>query len=455
MSRGGAGVWSLRSTETVRLIVVALLAAGAVVVGAKLLGGGGGSGGSRHSSLRVGGGASGGVDPSSGPGGSRGRTSSSQADHVVVAAGPAVQRALSHGDLNVVVDVPPSGLFAEQNRSIAQGAAVAIDELNGAGGLPGHVQIKLMSQSLDGLSAAAVQARLGSEGAGVLILPCDTESQASLSAGASHWGMLMLAPCSPEPSVGSRYATYWSVGMDASEEAEGLASYMKAVGYGSVFVAGSQGNHYLEALTNAFRSAAQAAGIQVAGSASIATTTKDYSGLASAIKATSPPPAAIYTPLPPPLVNSFAAALLASGIDQTVIGGTAMDTPLTLSSGSKQLENAAFASYGFPRETKAAHRFAGEYASRFGRLPEGSFPALGFETVRLLEDAARNARSAEPSAIERALLAGLTLHGVGLADRAYAPNGNHDPVGEVAISKVSAGSFVPLLATSPKGSPTS
>ena len=238
---------------------------------------------------------------------------------------------------------------------------------------------------MDGLSAAAVQARLGSEGAGVLILPCDTESQASLSAGASQWGMLMLAPCSPDSSAGGRYATYWPVGMDASEEAAGLASYMKTFGYGSVFVVGSQGNHYIEALTSSFRSAAQAAGIQVAGSASIATTTKDYSGLASAIKTTSPPPAAIYTPLPPPLVNSLAAALLANGIDQTVIGTTAMDTPLTLSSGSKQLENATFASYGFPRETKSAHHFAGEYAKRFGRPPKGSFPALGFETIRLLE----------------------------------------------------------------------
>ena len=438
---------SLRSAETVRLIVVALIAAGAVVIGGKLASGGHASGGSRHSSVGVNGGGAGGVDPSSG--GASGLHSSSQAQHVAVAEGPAVQRALRRGYVNVVIDQPSSSLLAEQNRSIAQGAAVAADQLNAAGGLAGHVRVKLLNQSLDGMSAAAVQARLRSEGAAVLILPCGTESQTSLSAGGSNWGMLMLAPCDPDSTSGGRYPTYWPVGMSANEEAAGLASYMKEDGYGSVFIVGTQGDQYLETLTNAFSRAAQAAGIQVPASTSIATTTKDYSGLASAIKTVSPPPAAIYSALPPPLVNRLAAALRANGLPQTVIGGTVMDTPLTLSSGAKQLENATFASYGFPREDRSSHRLAGEYARRFGRPPVGSYPALGFETIRLLEDAVRKTHSSEPSAVERALLGGITLHGVGLADRVYQPNGNrnHDPVGEVAISKVYSGGFVGVLAT--------
>ena len=255
-------------------------------------------------------------------------------------------------------------------------------------------------------------------------------------------------------SAGGRYATYWPVGTAASEEAAGLATYMKTVGYGSVFLVNSPGSHYAELLTDAFRSAAQAHGIQVAGSGSVAMTTRDYSALASAIKATNPPPAAIYTPLPPPLVNRLAAGLLAKGVDQNVLDASAMDTPATLSSDSKALENATFTSYGFPRESASAHRFADEYARQFGRAPVGSFPALGFETIRLLESAVRKANSGEPSAIERALLGGLTLQGVGLADRVYQPNGNHNPVGEVAIAKVSSGSFIPLLATTPNGAPT-
>jgi len=360
----------------------------------------------------------------------------------------------------VVVDQPPPGLFSEQNRSIAQGAEVAVDELNAKGGLLArHIHIKLVRQSLDGLSASAVQARLRSEAAAVLILPCDTNSQLSLAAGASTFGMLMLAPCNPDATAGGRYSTYWPVGMAATDEAAGLASVMDRVGYRQAFVVSAPGTSYVELLTNAFRSVAQTEGIQVVGSASINTTSTDFSGLARAIKAASPSPTAIFTALPPPLVNRVAAGLLAQGVGQTVLGGTAMDTPLTLASdpkakGPKALENAIFASYGFPRASASGSGFIGDYRTTFGGEPVGAFPGLGFETIRLLEAAVHKAGSAEPSAIQQALAGGIALQGVALATRTYEPGGDHNPVGTVAVTKIASGSFFPLLAVTPGKVPT-
>jgi hypothetical protein len=130
-----------------------------------------------------------------------------------------------------------------------------------------------------------------------------------------------------------------------------------------------------------------------------------------------------------------------------------MDTPLTLSSGSKALENAAFATNGFPRATPAAQRFAADYSKRYGRAPVGSFPGLGLETIRLLADSARKARSAQPSSIQRTLAGGIALSGVGLANRTYGSAADHDPVGEVGISKISEGSLLPLVAV-PSGAST-
>jgi hypothetical protein len=123
-----------------------------------------------------------------------------------------------------------------------------------------------------------------------------------------------------------------------------------------------------------------------------------------------------------------------------------MDTPATLSHGSQALENAAFATNGFPRATAAARRFAADYRSRYGRAPIGSFPGLGLETIRLLADSARKARSAQPGAIQRALAGGIALAGVGLANRTYGAAADHDPTGEVGISKISEGALFPLLA---------
>jgi ABC-type branched-subunit amino acid transport system substrate-binding protein len=354
--------------------------------------------------------------------------------------------------MTVVIDQPPPGVFSEQNRSIAQGATVAVDQLDAAGGLTGHIRVKLLTESLDGLSATALQSRLRSQAAAVVILPCDTDSQLSLAAEASRFGQLMLAPCNPDASAGGRYATYWPIGMAATEEAAGLTTFMRTVGYGRVFVVSAPGTSYVETLTSDFRNAAQTRGIQLAGSASVAMTTRNFSGVARAIEAIHPSPAAIFTALPPPFVNRMAAGLQAQGIHLTVLGSTAMDTPLTLSSGSRAVENATFASYGFQRVSSSARHFAADYRTRFGREPTGSFPGLGLETIRLLEAAVHKAGSAEPSAVQRALSGGISLKGVGLADRTYQAGGDHNPIGEVAVSKIASGSFLPLFADTPSGS---
>jgi ABC-type branched-subunit amino acid transport system substrate-binding protein len=236
--------------------------------------------------------------------------------------------------------------------------------------------------------------------------------------------------------------------MSASEEAAGLADYMRAVGNPSAFVVSTSGTRYVDLVTGDFRSAAQSVGVRLVGGASVAMTGTNYAGLARSIEAANPRPAVIFTAFPPPFVNRLAAGLRAQGVSQHVLGTTAMDTALTLSSGSGAVENAAFASYGFPREDASARRFAAAYQRRFGRSPIGSFPGLGAETIRLLEDAARKAGSAEPNSIQHALARGITLRGVALADRSYQPGGNHTPTGQVSISKVASGGLLPLLASS-------
>jgi branched-chain amino acid transport system substrate-binding protein len=362
----------------------------------------------------------------------------------------AVTRSLRHGVMVVAIDQPSSGLFAQQNASIAQGATVAVDELNATGGLAArHIRIELVPQDLEGLSSAAAEARLHSEAAAALILPCDTDSQLSLAAGAARYGTLMLAPCNLDPAAGRRYSTYWPVGMKPSDEAAGLASFMRTVGYGSVFIVNAPGNRYAELMTSYFRAAAQRKGIRIVGSASVATTVGGLSSLAHTIEAVNPRPSTIFTALPPPLANQLAAGLQAQGVTQNLAGTSALDTRLALTSNAGALDEAIFPSYGFPREGGSAHRFVSDYKKRFGGEPVGSFPGLGFETIRLLETAARDARSAEPSAIQLALSRGLSLEGVALAQRSYQPGGDHNPTGTVAIEKIVSGHLEPVFAATP------
>jgi ABC-type branched-subunit amino acid transport system substrate-binding protein len=465
VSGGGAGarirsllgLRSLKGAEAIRLVIVVAVAIGVVFLVKSQNGAGHSSSASQHpgqSSPPQADGGTGGSATDGSDKGSPGKGSPGSSASVAVAGGPAVERAIHDGSMTVVIDQPPPGLFAEQNRSIAQGATVAVDQLNARGGLAGHVHVKLVEATLDGLSAAALQAKLRSEAAAVLILPCDTDSQLSLAAAASQFGMLMFAPCNPDGTAGGRYATYWPVGFGANEEALGLTSYMSTVGKLNVFVVSAPGSRYVELVTSDFRNAAQKRGIKIVGSASIPLTTQDFSGLASAIRAAQPTPGAIFTALPAPVASRMAAGLLAEGVRVPLIGTTALDTRGTLSSGAKAVENATFSSYGFPRVNAAASHFAAAYRTRFHSEPVGSFPGLGLETIRLLHAAANKAHSAEPSAIQRALSGGIALEGLGLAGRSYAPDGDHNPVGQVSVSKILAGSFLQLFVVDdPNGPP--
>ena len=353
-------------------------------------------------------------------------------------------RSLQHGSMTVVIDQPSSGLFEEQNRSITRGAEVAVDELNKGVGLTArHIRVKLLPEHLDGLSPEGLRSRLRSQAAAVLILPCDSESQSTLASAAARFGMLMLAPCNPDPTAGRRYPTYWPVGTPANEEAAGLAKFMSLYGYQSAFVVSTPGNRYFELLTSYFRGAAQKRGIQLTGSGSLSSSSPDLSGLARAVQAVATS-SAIFAAVPPPLVSRLATVLARQGVHRPIAGSAVMDTRGSLSRNT--LENAFFSSNGFPRDSASARRFARDYTSRFHVSPAGSFPGLGLETIRLLEGAVRKARSAQPSAIQGALIGGIALSGVGLADRVYQNGGDHNPVGQVDISRISGRSLAPLVA---------
>jgi hypothetical protein len=218
---------------------------------------------------------------------------------------------------------------------------------------------------------------------------------------------------------------------------------MSLYGYQSAFVVSTPGNRYFELLTSYFRGAAQKRGIQLTGSGSLSSSSPDFSGLARAVQtvATS---SAIFAAVPPRLVSRLATVLARQGVHRPIAGGAVMDTRGSLS--RNRLENAFFSSNGFPRDSASARRFARDYTSRFHVSPAGSFPGLGLETIRLLEGAVRKARSAQPSAIQGALTGGLALSGVGLADRVYQNGGDHNPVGQVDISRISGRSLAPLVA---------
>jgi hypothetical protein len=347
--------------------------------------------------------------------------------------------------LSVVIDRPASSIFNQQNELIAHGATVAVGELDAQH--DAQLRIRLVSQSLDGLTAGGVRARLRAAGAAVVILPCDTNSEYRLAAEVASSGILTLAPCDPDPREGQRYPNFWAVGMGANAEAAAIAAFIARQGARYVFVVNTTGGpRSLGPVTHYFTEVAPAQHEKIVGSASVALGSSNFASLANAIKAEKHRPA-IFTALPPPYVNRLVAGLAADGVRLPVFGTAAMDTPLTLKADPPN--GTFFGSYGFLRQDAAARQFSAAYVAQFHAQVVGGFPGLGLETMRLLEEVVQKAGSVTPAAMEHVLVGGLTLSGVGLADRTYLPEGDHTPLTEVGISTVESDSILPVVGSVP------
>jgi ABC-type branched-subunit amino acid transport system substrate-binding protein len=352
--------------------------------------------------------------------------------------------------LTLVIDQPTQSLLAVPNELIARGAAVAVAETNAQ---PGGLRVKLVSKSLDNLSASAMETQLRAVGADALILPCDTDSEYRLVANAAKYRTLMFAPCNPDPPAAVKYPTFWSVGVAGNTEAAGLADFMARVGYRRVLIADASGARYMSPLTAYFRAAAKTAGLDVKGSVNVSLSTKSFPAVVKAVEAENPRPSALFTALPPPYVNRLAAALAAdlpTGRNispTTVFGTTVMDSPQTLSNPAP--EGAIFASYGFVQMDSAGEKFAADYQKAYHSSVVGAFPGLGFDTVTLIELAAQHANSSAAGAIGGVLAHGFAMPGVGLNGRTYTADGDHLPIAVVGVSKIFSGSVAPLTAILP------
>jgi len=116
--------------------------------------------------------------------------------------------------------------------------------------------------------------------------------------------------------------------------------------------------------------------------------------------------------VPEDLVPSVT-ALRAAGYAGPIFSGDGFDTPLLSQLGDKAASGIFFSthvSYDSPRQE--VRRFVADWKALCGSEPDNGFAALGYDTVGLIADAVRRAKSSEPAQVRRALSATRKYSGV-------------------------------------------
>ena len=166
----------------------------------------------------------------------------------------------------------------------------------------------------------------------------------------------------------------------------------------------------------------------------------DFSAQIAKIKALTTKPDFYYVAAMPynigPLVKQFRDA----GITGPIVGGDGYDTPDLVKVAGAAADNVYFTTHALMDATGGTDgikKFITDYKAEYGNDPENAFAALGYDTVYLLVDAIKRAGSTDSAAVKTAIEATKDFPGI-TGKITFAP-GSHVPQKGVTVIDVEGG----------------
>ncbi len=151
-----------------------------------------------------------------------------------------------------------------------------------------------------------------------------------------------------------------------------------------------------------------------------------------------------------PIVKQFRQA----GLDGPIMGGDGYDTPDIINIAGNASDNVFFTTHALmdaERGTNGIKRFIAAYNKEYGHDPENAFAALGYDAVYLIAEAVLRAGSTDPAEIHKAIQ--NTSDFQGITGRISYPDGVHVPQKSVSIIAIQNGKFTLAAEFEPKNVP--
>jgi branched-chain amino acid transport system substrate-binding protein len=330
-----------------------------------------------------------------------------------------------------------TGAQAALDAPSLDGARLAVDRINAAGGLLGR-RVELLER--DGQSSPAV-ARAAARslvraGASAIIGLSDTDQVLAAAPVAARARIPFLTSGATSPLLPAKVPDWLFMASfgDNVQAAAGAEYARQSLRAGTAAIIYDTAMEYTRELQHYFSESFRAQHGRIVLDKGFHPTSDDVGKVLAAL--TSPQP--IYggsgeadgpvightRPVRPDLlyvaVGPLDAALVlrelrAAGYVQRVMGGDSYDTEELFSAAQQTGGGVTFttqAAFGIAHSTAAMRRFAHRYEAAYGRAPENSFAGLGYDAVNLVAHAIVTAKSADPAAIRDALAATRGFHGV-------------------------------------------
>ena len=312
-----------------------------------------------------------------------------------------------------------TGAQASLDIPSANGARLAIEEINAAGGVLGRpVELLLYDGKTDAATIGNAATQL-TESDKVVAMLGFSDSDQTLAAApiAAKAGVVFVTSGATSPKLPGQVPDYlymacFGDNVQAAAGAEYAHDTLKAR---TAYLLTDKGMEYTLLLGKYFKERFTELGGNVVMEDTYQTGDKDFSAQITKLKGVGAMPDVLFIASGPDDIGAIVKQFRDAGVDKPIFGGDAYDTPLLVQIAGQGAENTYFTTHALMDAAlgpDAVKKFIAAYQADFKAPPENAFAGLGYDTVKLIADAIRRAGSADPEAIRAALGQTKDLPGV-------------------------------------------
>jgi branched-chain amino acid transport system substrate-binding protein len=316
------------------------------------------------------------------------------------------------GNIRVGIYVDLSGQNAGAGQSIKNGAELAKDEINQAGGINGR-QIELIVEDDRGVadeSANAVGKLISQKHVHALIGGDDTPNALAAAQKAQGAKVPLIAPASTDPKLTQTGDYIFRACVLDSFQSETMAKYaLNNVQAKTAVVLFDTGSDYSRGLAQSFEENFKKLGGQVLQKQSYAQSDKDFKEQLTAIRDANPD--AVYIPGRGDQIGLIAKQAKQLDIKAILLGDDGWNDPQVFQTGGAALDGAYITGhYSAADPSLPIRKFNSAYSQRYGKQPDAN-AALAYDALKILADAFQRAGTSEGPKLRDAIAQTVNFQG--------------------------------------------
>ncbi len=331
---------------------------------------------------------------------------------------------------------PLTGDVAVYGIATKQGAEMAFEEINAAGGILDGKQIEFIVYDEKGDTTEAINGFNKLMGDGVVALLGDVTSKPTLAVAteAAAVNLPMITATASTADVTLTGDNVFRTCFIDPFQGKTMAVFAKEnLGAESVAIMYNTSDDYSQGMALAFKEKSEELGMEVTNYEGYGNEDVDFKAQLTAINQNNPD--VLFLPEYYTKVALIAAQAQEVGCDAQLIGGDGWDGVLETVTSADVVEGTYFCSnYSVDDTSEKTQAFVAAYEEKYGETPN-QFAALGYDTAYILANAIDNAGSTDADAIIAALAATDYVGATGSVK--FDENG--DPIKSAAIIKILGG----------------